>query len=85
MPFPGAGPSRIVAHLEYYYLVLAIVVVCALGYRVLVRSPFGLTLRGIKASESRMRSLGYRAGAHLYAAFVLSGALASFAGILYVY
>ena len=32
-----------------------------------------------------MRSLGYRTTLHLYAAFVLSGALASFAGVLYVY
>jgi branched-chain amino acid transport system permease protein len=32
-----------------------------------------------------MRSLGYRTGVHLYCAFVLSGALASFAGVLYVY
>jgi branched-chain amino acid transport system permease protein len=85
VPFPGAGPLAIVSHTQYYYLVLAIVAICMLGYRVLVRSPFGLTLRGIKASESRMRSLGYRTGVHLYAAFVLSGALASFAGVLYVY
>ena len=85
VPFPGAGPLAIVSHTQYYYLVLAIVAACALGYRVLVRSPFGLALRGIKASESRMRSLGYRTGAHLYCAFVLSGALASFAGVLYVY
>jgi branched-chain amino acid transport system permease protein len=85
VPFPGAGPLAIVSHTQYYYLVLAIVALCMLGYRVLVRSPFGLTLRGIKASESRMRSLGYRTGVHLYAAFVLSGALASFAGVLYVY
>ena len=85
VPFPGAGPLAIVSHTQYYYLVLAIVALCVLGYRVLVRSPFGLTLRGIKASESRMRSLGYRTGAHLYAAFVLSGVVASFAGVLYVY
>jgi branched-chain amino acid transport system permease protein len=52
---------------------------------VLIRSPFGLGLRGIKASETRMRSLGYRTTLHLYAAFVISGALASFAGVLYVY
>ncbi len=32
-----------------------------------------------------MRSLGYRTTLHLYAAFVVSGALASFAGVLYVY
>jgi branched-chain amino acid transport system permease protein len=61
------------------------VLICALGYRTLVRSPFGLSLRGIKASESRMRSLGYRTTLHLYAAFLISGALASLAGVLYVY
>jgi branched-chain amino acid transport system permease protein len=85
VPFPAVGPVAIGSHTQYYYFVLAAVVACVLGYRVLVGSPFGLTLRGIKASESRMRSLGYRTGAHLYTAFVLSGALASFAGVLYVY
>lgn len=85
VPFPAVGPLRIESHTEYYYLVLAVVVVCALGYRVLVTSPFGLTLRGVKASETRMRSLGFDAGLHLYVAFVLSAALASLAGVLYVY
>jgi len=85
VPFPRIGAVGIESHTQYYYLVLAVIVLCAFGYRVLVRSPFGLGLRGIKASESRMRSLGYRTGLHLYAAFVLSGALASLAGVLYVY
>jgi branched-chain amino acid transport system permease protein len=64
---------------------VAVVLLCALGYRILIRSPFGLSLRGIKASESRMRSLGYRTSKHLYVAFVISGAMASLAGVLYVY
>jgi branched-chain amino acid transport system permease protein len=85
VPFPAIGPLAIGSHTQYYYFVLAVIVVCALGYRVLVQSPFGLGLRGIKASESRMKSLGYRTGLHLYAAFVLSGAIASLAGVLYVY
>ena len=85
VPFPAVGPLAIGSHTQYYYFVLAVIALCVLGYRVLVRSPFGLTLRGIKASESRMRSLGYRTGAHLYAAFVLSGVVASLAGVLYVY
>ncbi len=85
VPFPAVGSLRVESHTQYYYLVLAVVVLCALGYRVLIRSPFGLALRGIKASESRMRSLGFDAGRHLYAAFVLSAALASLAGVLYVY
>jgi len=85
VPFPAIGPLAVTSHTQYYYVVLAAVVLCGLGYRVLVRSPFGLGLRGIKASETRMQSLGYRTGLHIYAAFVLSGALASFAGVLYVY
>jgi branched-chain amino acid transport system permease protein len=85
VPFPAIGAAAITSHTQYYYLVLAAVILCGLGYRVFMRSPFGLGLRGIKASESRMQSLGFRTSAHLYAAFVLSGALASFAGVLYVY
>lgn len=85
VPFPAVGAFAIGSHTQYYYLVLAAVIICAAGYRVLIRSPFGLGLRGIKAAESRMESLGYRTTLHLYAAFVLSGALASFAGVLYVY
>jgi branched-chain amino acid transport system permease protein len=85
VPFPALGPLAVTSHTQYYYVVLAAVILCGLGYRALIRSPFGLGLRGIKASETRMQSLGYRTGLHLYAAFVLSGALASFAGVLYVY
>ncbi len=85
VPFPAVGGVRVESDTDYYYLVLLVVALCALGYRVLVRSPFGLTLRGIKGSESRMRSLGYDSNRHLYAAFVLSAALASLAGVLYVY
>ena len=85
VPFPAVGGLRVDSPPEYYSLVLAVVLLCAIGYRVLVASPFGLALRGIKASETRMRSLGYASGLHLYAAFVVSGALASLAGVLYVY
>ena len=38
---------RIVNATQYYYVVLIVVLLCALAYRVLTTSPFGLTLRGI--------------------------------------
>jgi branched-chain amino acid transport system permease protein len=85
VPPPSVAGLTIGSQTAYYYFVLAVVLLCALGYRTLIRSPFGLSLRGIKASESRMRSLGYRTTLHLYTAFVMSGALASLAGVLYVY
>ena len=85
VPFPAVAGVRVDSHTEYYYLALMVAALCALGYRVLIRSPFGLALRGIKGSESRMRTLGFDSNRHLYAAFVLSAALASLAGVLYVY
>jgi branched-chain amino acid transport system permease protein len=85
VPFPAVGGYRVANATQYYYVVLIAVALCGFAYRLLVTSPFGLTLRGIKSSESRMRSLGYDVGRHLYVAFVLSGVLASMAGVLYVY
>lgn len=85
VPPPAIAGVGIQSQTAYYYFVLAIVLLCAAGYRILIASPFGLALRGIKGSESRMRSLGFRTTQHLYAAFVLSGAMASLAGVLYVY
>jgi branched-chain amino acid transport system permease protein len=51
----------------------------------LVVSPFGLGLRGIRGSESRMLALGYNVWLHKYAAFVISGVFAGFAGTLWAY
>ena len=85
VPPPAVAGARFADLSIYYYLVLAVVVACALAYRQLVRSPFGLALRGIRESESRMRSLGYNVFAHKYAAFVISGGLAGVAGVLYAY
>ena len=85
VPLPAAGGWSITSPTAYYYLALAVVTLCVIAYRRLVGSPFGLALRGIKGSESRMRSLGYAPTLHLYVAFVLSGALAAVAGVLYVY
>jgi branched-chain amino acid transport system permease protein len=85
VPPPAIGSFGIQSQTAYYYFVLGVVLLCGVGYRTLIASPFGLALRGIKGSESRMRSLGFRTTQHLYVAFVLSGAMASLAGVLYVY
>ena len=51
----------------------------------LVRSPFGLGLMGIRESETRMRALGYNVWLHKYLAFVIAGAFAGFAGVFWAY
>jgi len=51
----------------------------------LVNSPFGLTLKGIRESEVRMRTLGYNVPLHLFIGFTVSGFFAGLAGALYAF
>jgi branched-chain amino acid transport system permease protein len=50
-----------------------------------VNSPFGLTLKGIRESETRMKALGYNVPLHVFIGFVVSGFFAGMAGILYAF
>jgi branched-chain amino acid transport system permease protein len=76
---PVAGPQA------FYYVTLAVFGLCAALMLVLVRSPFGLTLRGIRENEGRMRSLGFNTWLHCYLSFVIAGAFASVAGVMWAY
>ena len=69
----------------FYYLCLVVFVLASASLVVLVRSPFGMSLRGIRESEARMRSLSYNVWLHKYLAFVLSGGFAGLAGVLWAY
>ena len=65
----------------YYYAVVAFL----LGYlflRLVVRSPFGNALVGIRENEARMSSVGYNVFAYKLAAFCIAGAVGGFAGAL---
>ncbi len=86
VPRPDLGlPWNLTAPLPFFYFVLAAALVAWALLGLLVRSPFGLTLMGIRESESRMRALGYNVWLHKYLAFVLSGAFAGFAGVFWAY
>ena len=76
---PASGP------VPFYYVALLVFVVCAALMMVLVKSPFGLTLQGIREHEPRMRSLGFNTWVHGYLSYVCAGAFASVAGILWAY
>ena len=69
----------------FYYVTLAVFAVSAVLLWRLVRSPFGLTLRGIRENEGRMRSLGFNTWQHCYVSFILAGLFASVAGVLWAY
>ena len=86
VPRPAwALPWSLNAPLPFFYFVLAVSLVIWVILGVLVSSPFGMTLKGIRESESRMRSLGYHVWLHKYIAFVLGGLFAGCAGILWAY
>ncbi len=69
----------------YYYLVFAGFLLVLGGMYVLVRSPFGRSLVGIRESEVRMRILGYNTWLHKYLAMLIAGGLGGFAGVLWAY
>ena len=76
-------PGWLEDRISFYYAVLAATALLTFAMWRFVRSPFGLTLRGIKDSESRMRSLGYNVPLHLFIAFTVSGFFAGVAGAIY--
>lgn len=80
----GLGrPEMVADHVTFYYVTLGVVAPVTLLMWRFVHSPFGLTLRGIRDSETRMRSLGYNVPLHLFLAFLASGFFAGIAGALY--
>ena len=76
---PGTGP------VPFYYVALLVLAASSALMVLLVRSPFGLTLRGIRENERRMMSLGFNTWLHCYLSYVLSGAFASVAGVMWAY
>jgi branched-chain amino acid transport system permease protein len=85
IPAPGVI-GNVDAHpfkLYYISLVIALLVYALLRY--LVRTPFGLTLQGVRDDPVRMASLGYNVPLHRTVAFAFAGFIASIGGVLFVW
>jgi len=78
-------PAFLAEYWQYYYFVFAMFVVATAILWIVTRSPFGASLRGIRDSESRMRSLGYSVPWYKVGAFMISGFIAGLAGLLAVW
>ena len=86
VPRPAAGlPWSLADSVRFYYLVLIVFGLASAFLWLVVHSPFGKALVGIRESERRMEVLGYNTWAHKYVTFVIAGGLAGVAGILFVY
>ena len=69
----------------FFYLVLAFLAGSMLMMYVLVRSPFGQSLAGIRERELRMQILGYNTWLHKYIIFVIAGGFGGLAGVLWAH
>lgn len=67
---------------HFYFVVLAAALGVYAALRMVLDSPFGRAIVGIRVNEHRMRSLGYHTFRYKLACFVVAGTLAGFAGYL---
>jgi branched-chain amino acid transport system permease protein len=74
-----AHPDRL------YFVTLALAALVYVTLRYVARTPFGLTLQGIRDDPVRMSSLGYNVALHRMLAFTFAGFIAAIGGILFVW
>jgi branched-chain amino acid transport system permease protein len=85
IPRPVVGPYHLTDSSSFFLFTGGIFIISAAVLLLIVRSPFGLTLQGIRESSSRMAALGYNVWLHEYLAFLISSVFAAVAGSLLAY
>lgn len=78
-PLLGLFPFDLAGRTAYWYA-LGVVAVVFFVCKVVVNSPFGLVVRGIRDNPVRMRMLGVKVTSRLVVLYCISGALAAIAG-----
>ncbi len=69
----------------FFFLVFAVFTATLLLLYIVVRSPFGRSLEGIRERELRMKILGYNTWLHKYIAFIIAGAVGGLSGVLWAH
>jgi branched-chain amino acid transport system permease protein len=69
----------------FFYVVFGLFSLSLLLLHILVRSPFGRSLAGIRERELRMKILGYNTWLHKYLAFIIAGAFGGLSGVLWAH
>jgi branched-chain amino acid transport system permease protein len=74
------GPINLNDHAIFYYVVLMGFLIVFYLSQLLVKSRFGIVLKGIKQNEKKMISLGYPVFFYKLVCFVIAGGIAGLAG-----
>jgi branched-chain amino acid transport system permease protein len=82
---PKLGELAFANDTVFFYVVLGFFIASFFALQLLVNSPFGKSLVGIRERELRMRILGYNTWLHKYIAFVIAGAFGGLAGVLWAH
>lgn len=82
LEIPGLFSLNMTPMENYYYFVLVVSLIAIFIFYRLVNSPFGLTLQGIRDSESRIPFAGISVRNYRLLCFVISGLYAGLAGAL---
>jgi branched-chain amino acid transport system permease protein len=85
LPRRPAFGIQLADDVTYFYVVFGFFVLSLLLLYILVESPFGRSLVGIREREVRMRILGYNTWLHKYIAFVIAGGFGGLAGVLWAH
>jgi branched-chain amino acid transport system permease protein len=86
IPRPDLGlPWDLASTNDFYYFILLFFAICLVLMILIIKSPYGKTLMGIRDDENRMRVLGYNVWFHKYLALIIASAFAGLAGNLYAY
>ena len=70
---------------KLYYIAAGVAIFVYIVIRYVIRTPFGISLQGLRDDPVRMASLGYNVPLHRTAAFGLAAFFAAVAGVLYVW
>jgi branched-chain amino acid transport system permease protein len=81
----GIWPSDLLSGWNYYWFTLGLVVALVLLVRRVALSPFGYALRAARDSAIRAQACGIHVQQVQWVAFVVAGALAGVAGVLFLF
>ncbi len=82
---PNFGGLDLSNEVTFFYVVFGFFVASLLTMYILVRSPFGRSLAGIRERELRMQILGYNTWLHKYIAFIIAGGFGGLSGVLWAH